>query len=123
MTSDILAQYPTNLFNKIVATGEFPEHFKIAKIVPIYKKEDPSDPSNYRPISILPILSKVFEKVIYQRMVSFLSVTKQQSVRLPNKSLINRRYLKIYREGTVRTRYKAKIFVLILGFQKSVQHS
>jgi hypothetical protein len=45
---------------------------KVAKVRPIYKKGNKHEISNYRPISILPVFSKVFEKLIYNRMMYFL---------------------------------------------------
>ena len=47
------------LINKRIATGEFPSQFKIAKVLPIFKGGEKFDPSNYRPISILPTVSKI----------------------------------------------------------------
>ena len=48
--------------NQIINSTISPQSMKIAKIIPIFKKDDPHDCSNYRPISILPALSKIFEK-------------------------------------------------------------
>ena len=62
--------------NLSFAAGIFPDLCKIAKVVPIFKKEDPLKCSNYRPISLLPIFSKIFEKLIYSRMYSFLEINK-----------------------------------------------
>jgi len=56
-----------------MARGEFPNLPKIAIITPIPKITSPKSPNDYRPISILPILSKVFEKVIYSRLYSFVT--------------------------------------------------
>ena len=53
--------------------GYFPHILKIGKITPIYKKDDPQKLGNYRPIPILPIFGKIFEKVIYSRLYSFLN--------------------------------------------------
>ena len=52
----------TLILNQCLTTGIFPDKFKIAKVVPIYKSDDENIFNNYRPISILPALSKVFEK-------------------------------------------------------------
>ena len=62
--------------NLSFATGIFPDLCKIAKVVPIFKKEDPLKCSNYRPMSLLSIFSKILEKLIYSRMCSFLEVNK-----------------------------------------------
>jgi len=53
-------------------TGIFPDLCKHAKIKPIFKKADPLLCNNYRPISLLPIFSKIFEKIIYTRMYNFI---------------------------------------------------
>ena len=49
----------------MLTSGIFPEAFKKSKIIPLYKKEDSTLLSNYRPISLLPTISKIFEKIIY----------------------------------------------------------
>ena len=61
------------LFNKCVAKGEFANLLKIAQITPIPKITSPKSLNDYRPISILPTHSKVFEKVIYSRLYSFVT--------------------------------------------------
>ena len=45
----------------------YPDDLKLARVVPLYKKSDKTDVSNYRPVSILSIISKVFERVIYDQ--------------------------------------------------------
>ena len=45
---------------------------KIAKIVPVFKSGDETDPDNYRPISLLSIFNRIFEKVMYSRLISFM---------------------------------------------------
>ena len=50
-----------------VKNGMFPVSLKCANIRPVYKKVDPFDKKNYRPVSILPLLSKVYERVIYEQ--------------------------------------------------------
>ena len=60
------------ILNLLFSTGIFPNKLKIARVVPIFKKGDKSNPGNYRPISILPVISKLFEKLINKRLVDFL---------------------------------------------------
>ena len=59
MAAHILAPSITSLINKSIETSTFPSNFKVH---PIHKNGIRSDPSNYRPISILPSISKIFEK-------------------------------------------------------------
>ena len=56
------------IFNKLFEEGCFPEVLKIAKVIPIYKREDPTNPSNYRPISLLSVFDKLLEKLMYNRL-------------------------------------------------------
>ena len=60
---DSLIKPLTLIINKILYTGVFPSQLKIAKVIPIFKKDDNKMFNNYRPISLLPVLSKVVEKV------------------------------------------------------------
>ena len=57
----------------MLAQGNYPERLKFSLIKPIYKSGDKSSPSNYRPISLLPTFSKIFEKVIYNRIFDHLN--------------------------------------------------
>ena len=59
------------LINQMLATAIFPSVFKKADVIPIYKKGDKKKPNNYRPITTLHNLSKVFERVILNRILSF----------------------------------------------------
>ena len=63
----------TLIINQMVTTGIFPESFKISKITPLHKKGDHSLLTNYRPISLLPTISKVFERIIYDQMYEYLN--------------------------------------------------
>jgi hypothetical protein len=59
------------IINQTLNTGIFPDKLKIAKVNPIYKKDDNTKFTNYRPISLLPAISKIFEKVIYNQLYAF----------------------------------------------------
>ena len=59
------------IFNKCFENGEYLDFLKVAKVIPIYKKGKKTEVGNYRPISVLSVLNKVFEKLIYKRLYSF----------------------------------------------------
>ena len=60
------------LFNSCILSGVFPNELKIAKVIPLYKSGNSNCMSNYRPISILPTISKFFEKLLHKRIYNFL---------------------------------------------------
>ena len=80
----------TLIINQSITTGIFPEHLKIAKVVPIYKKDDQSQIKNYRPISILPVISKIFENAMHSQLMEYFTshklLSNQQYGFRPNKS-------------------------------------
>ena len=61
----------TTIINQMINTGIFPDSLKIAKVKPIFKKNDTHTINNYRPISLLPSVSKIFEKIIYHQTYSY----------------------------------------------------
>ena len=65
------------IFNKSLELGEFPSTMKLAEVVPLYKGKEHYLETNYRPISLLTTISKVLEKIVYQRIYSFLQNTGQ----------------------------------------------
>ena len=69
--SPIIEPYVADVFNKCLEQSIFPEPLKKARVIPLFKKGDRSNPENYRPISLLTSLSKVFEKVLCKRMTKF----------------------------------------------------
>ena len=60
--ASVLASPITDLCNLSISLSSFPDGCKIAKLKPLYKKEAKTKPKNYRPISLLPLISKVIEK-------------------------------------------------------------
>lgn len=61
------------LFNKMLRKGEYPDCLKVARVVPVFKSGDASDPCNYRPISTLSVVNKIFERLLVNRLVNFLN--------------------------------------------------
>ena len=60
------------IFNLAISTGVYPTNLKIAKVIPIFKKGDPTSVNNYRPISILSTINKIFEKILYARLTKYI---------------------------------------------------
>ncbi len=65
----------TTIINNSLETGEVPKNMKLAKVVPIYKAKDKNVFNNYRPVSLLPCLSKILEKVVHKRIYYFLQLS------------------------------------------------
>ena len=57
-----------HIFNASLQNGTFPDELKIARVTPLFKNGSDSDLGNYRPISVLPCFSKLFEKILYNRV-------------------------------------------------------
>ncbi|XP_055604933.1 uncharacterized protein LOC129753162 [Uranotaenia lowii] len=66
------AQILKDVFNEIIETGAYLEALKIARVAPIFKPGDKSNPSNYRPISTLSTMNKILEQLISSRLTNFL---------------------------------------------------
>ena len=61
----------THIVNLSIRCSKFPESWKYAKIIPLHKKDDILNPKNYRPVAILPILSKILERAIFEQVVEY----------------------------------------------------
>ena len=64
----------THCINMSIVQGDFPDTLKIAKVIPIYKCDDEQMVQNYRPISIIPFFSKIYEKIIDNHIINFLTI-------------------------------------------------
>lgn len=69
---DNILQILVEAINTSFETGTFPSCLKIAEVVPLFKSGDHDSPSNYRPVSLLPTLSKIIEKLVKKRILDFL---------------------------------------------------
>ena len=81
------------IFENILATSTYPDIWKLANVTPIFKKGDKQLIKNYRPISLLPICGKIFEKIIFNNLYKYLHannlITKNQSGFRPGDSTSN----------------------------------
>ena len=73
---NIIAHSLSAILNQCIAFGYFPDKLKIVKEIPAYKAGPTNQPGNYQPISLLPFMSKIFERPILNRLVSFLNAIK-----------------------------------------------
>ena len=69
---DSLSSPLTYIINLSFNEGIFPSELKIAHIIPLYKNDDPMQFNNYRPVSLLPFFSKLFERLMYNRLIDFI---------------------------------------------------
>ena len=72
MLSEYIAVPLCAIVNESFSSGIFLDMMKLAKVIPLYEKNSPKVPSNYRPISLLSVFSKIVEKLIHKRLYSFL---------------------------------------------------
>ena len=68
---DIISYFLYHNFNNSLSCATFPTSMKYADVIPIHKKDDKTDKENYRPISILPNLSKVYERLMYNQIYPY----------------------------------------------------
>ena len=68
-TSEVCSTFLTNIFNIGIKNGTFPDELKLADITPVHKKEDTTKTKNYRPVSVLPPVSKLLEKLMEQQII------------------------------------------------------
>ena len=83
----------TLIFNQSILTGVFPNDWKISKVIPIYKSEAKDEMTNYRPISIISTVARIFEKLIYNQIYDYLNnhdllTNSQHGFRLFNQQLL-----------------------------------
>ncbi|CAK1594558.1 unnamed protein product [Parnassius mnemosyne] len=73
---DLIAPHLAIIFNTCIDSGVFPDLMKYSKVIPLFKSGSTLDPANYRPISVLPTLSKIFEKIILDQLLIFFNTNK-----------------------------------------------
>ena len=70
---DFISEPLSHVCNMSLQEGIFPDELKIANVIPLYKCDDHKLFNNYRPVSVLPSVPKVFERIMYNRFVSYLN--------------------------------------------------
>ena len=85
-----ISSYITLIINQSISTGSYPENLKLTKVIPIFKKNDKLKINNYRLISVLPVISKVFENVMHTQLLEYFTennlLSSQQYGFCPNRS-------------------------------------
>lgn len=71
-----LAMPFTYIYNESFESGIVPNPLKISRVTPVFKSDSPIDPNNYRPVATLSSFSKILEKIVYNRLLSFLNKNK-----------------------------------------------
>ena len=71
INKDIFANFITDHFNYCIANGEFPDELKHADVIPVHKKNEKCNKTNYRPVSILTNISKIYEKLLYNQLSKY----------------------------------------------------
>lgn len=73
---DIIIKPICSIFNRSINTSTFPSEWKLSHVLPLPKKSNPVSASDYRPISILPVLSKALERLVHQQVCSYMITNK-----------------------------------------------
>ena len=68
---DIISLHLSQIFNISLTTKCYPDSLKCAKVAPVFKGGDKDNLDNYRPMSVLPAVARVFEKLIYKQMIKY----------------------------------------------------
>ena len=76
ISNQVVADSLTIIFNRCIKEGCFPTALKLAKVIPIHKGDSVLSVSNYRPISLLPIFSKIMERLIYNQFIDYIESNK-----------------------------------------------
>ena len=79
IAGSVVSKGLANIFNISISTGTFPDSWKIAKVAPIFKEGSKSEIGNYRPISVLSTVARVFERLVYDQLSSYMEKNKYLS--------------------------------------------
>ena len=71
-TLEVCGPVLVNLFNDSIKDGHFPNKLKLADITPVFKKDDATCAKNYIPVSVLPVVSKIYERILHRQMIAHI---------------------------------------------------
>ena len=112
----------TDIINQAISEGTFPSQWKTAVVTPLHKSGDANNVSNYRPISVLPVLSKIYEKHILHHLNQFLTshniISNHQSGFRKNHSCTTVMH-HLISEWSMKTKSKDTVILLFLDFSKA----
>ena len=80
------------LFNKTVLTGNFPNELKLSGVTPVLKKENPLKSKNYKPASVLPVVSKIFQKIMHKQMSLYIDIFCHRVYVVTEKDLVHNKH-------------------------------
>ena len=72
MNEDIFSRLIFQNSNQSLVNGEFPHCLKQAEVIPVFKNKEKLDKSNNRPVNLLPVISKIYERLMYDQMFNIL---------------------------------------------------
>ena len=72
LAAPVISDSLTLIFNRAIALSAFPDEWKVARVISLYKSGQRNIPGNYRPISVLPAISKIMERILYDQLYSYL---------------------------------------------------
>uniref|UniRef100_A0A8C1LN31 Reverse transcriptase domain-containing protein n=1 Tax=Cyprinus carpio TaxID=7962 RepID=A0A8C1LN31_CYPCA len=129
-TLHMLCPIMLSLYNKILETGDFPESWCEAVICPLYKNSDKNDVENYRGISLLKVLGKIFTKILNTRLVHYAEMNnilfEEQAGYRSGYSTIDNIFILQSMVQKYITKQKGKMYCIFIDFSKafdSVQHT
>jgi hypothetical protein len=73
IAADVVVPSLTSIFTASINTGIFPHEWKESRVSPVYKSGARNDPSNYRPISVILVIAKIFEKIVYEQLYEYFN--------------------------------------------------
>ena len=105
ISKDIISNSLSDISDELLSHQIFPHDFKVARVTPIRKGGERDDVGNYRPISVLPTVARVFEKIIYTQLYNYLMQNQGNHIFEKLNSLSFPGYFKLFPEQLKREKF------------------